>query len=258
MKRTLLPLLFCLLPGIAAAQLDRAALRGEVRDSSGAVVAHATLTLTQSETSRTIQVESTDKGSYQAVSLAPGRYTVEAEAPGFQKTAQAVILEVGQRARLDFVLAVGTLSEEVTVSAERRLMNTESAALGTVFDRTAVSKLPLAIRNWDDLLVLVSGVQGDRYTEESGGTASGRTGGVSVHGNRSLQNNFLLDGVDNNTISENVQELSTQVARPSIDSIEEFKVVTSPYSAEYGRSPGAAVSVTTKSGTNAFHGALYD
>ena len=102
------------------------------------------------------------------------------------------------------------------------------------------------------------GVQGDRYSEEGGATANGRTGGVNVHGNRSLQNNFLLDGVDNNSISTNVQELSTQVSRPSIDSIEEFKVVTSPYSAEYGRSPGAAISVTTKSGTNAFRGAAYD
>jgi hypothetical protein len=108
------------------------------------------------------------------------------------------------------------------------------------------------------MLALVAGVQGDRYSEEGGDTALGRTGGVNVHGNRSLQNNFLLDGVDNNTISTNVQELSTQVSRPSIDSIQEFKVVTSPYSAEYGRSPGAAISVTTKSGTNAFHGGAYD
>ena len=107
-------------------------------------------------------------------------------------------------------------------------------------------------------MVLVPGVQGDRFTEESGGTAAGRTGGVNVHGSRSLQNNFLLDGVDNNSISTNVQELTTQVSRPSIDAIEEFKVVTSPYSAEYGRSPGAAISVTTKSGTNSFRGAAYD
>ena len=130
--------------------------------------------------------------------------------------------------------------------------------MGTVIDQNAVAKLPLAIRNWDDMLALVAGVQGDRYSEEGGATALGRTGGVNVHGNRSLQNNFLLDGVDNNTISTNVQELTTQVSRPSIDAIQEFKVVTSPYSAEYGRSPGAAISVTTKSGTNAFHGALYD
>ena len=146
----------------------------------------------------------------------------------------------------------------MTVEAARRLLNTDQAALGTVLDQNAIAKLPLAIRNWDDLLALVAGVQGDRYSEEGGATALGRTGGVNVHGNRSLQNNFLLDGVDNNSISTNVQELSTQVSRPSIDSIQEFKVVTSPYSAEYGRSPGAAISVTTKSGTNAFHGGAYD
>ena len=123
--------------------------------------------------------------------------------------------------------------------------------LGTVVNSNEVAKLPLAIRNWDDLLALVPGVQGDRYTEQAGGTSAGRTGGVSVHGNRSLQNNFLLDGVANNSISTNVQELTTQVSRPSVDAIEEFKVVTSPYAAEYGWSPGAAIIVTTKSGTNA-------
>ena len=102
------------------------------------------------------------------------------------------------------------------------------------------------------------GVQQDRYTEQGGGTSFGRTGGINVHGARALQNNFLLDGVDNNSISENVQELTTQVSRPSVDAIQEFKVVTSPYSAEYGRSPGAAVSVSTKSGTNTIHGTVYD
>src|SRR5204862_7016910 len=91
-----------------------------------------------------------------------------------------------------------------------------------------------------------------------GGTANGRTGGANVHGVRSLQNNYVLDGVDNNSISENVQELTTQVARPSVDSIQEFKVSTNPYSAENGRSPGALISVTTKSGGNAFHGTLYE
>jgi hypothetical protein len=121
-----------------------------------------------------------------------------------------------------------------------------------------VANLPLAIRNWDDLLALVPGVQGDRYTEQGGGTSFGRTGGINVHGARALQNNFLLDGVDNNSISENVQELTTQVSRPSVDAIQEFKVVTSPYSAEYGRSPGAAVSVSTKSGTNGIKGTGYE
>ncbi len=121
-----------------------------------------------------------------------------------------------------------------------------------------MAKLPLAIRNWDDLLSLVPGVQSDRYTEQAGGTSAGRTGGVSVHGNRSLQNNFLLDGVANNSFSTNVQELTTQLSRPSVDAIGEFKVVTSPYAAEYGWSPGAAIIVSTKSGSNALHGTAYD
>ena len=168
-----------------------------------------------------------------------------------------MILDAGQRARIDFSLMVGGVSEAVTVAEATRLLDTTQAAVGSVIDQSAVSRLPLAIRNWDDLMVLVPGVQGDRFTEESGGTAAGRTGGVNVHGSRSLQNNFLLDGVDNNSISTNVQELTTQVSRPSIDAIEEFKVVTSPYAAEYGRAPGAAISVITKSGTNAFRGTGY-
>ena len=130
--------------------------------------------------------------------------------------------------------------------------------LGTVVDSNEMDKLPLAIRNWDDLLAMVPGVQSDRYTEQAGGTSAGRTGGVSVHGNRSLQNNFLLDGVANNSFSTNVQELTTQLSRPSVDAIDEFKVVTSPYAAEYGWSPGAAIIVSTKSGTNRFRGTAYD
>ena len=146
----------------------------------------------------------------------------------------------------------------MTVAESPQLLNTNDATLGAVIPQTQVANLPLAIRNWDDLLALVPGVQGDRYTEQGGGTSFGRTGGINVHGARALQNNFLLDGVDNNSISENVQELTTQVSRPSVDAIQEFKVVTSPYSAEYGRSPGAAVSVSTKSGTNGFHGTAYE
>src|SRR5262249_25732635 len=109
-----------------------------------------------------------------------------------------------------------------------------------------------------DLVNLVAGVQGQRYTDQGGSTSNGRTGGFNVHGVRSLQNNFLLDGIDNNSISENVQELTTQVIRPSVDTIQEFKIITNPYSAEYGRNPGAAISVVTKGGTNEVHGLAYE
>ena len=135
------------------------------------------------------------------------------------------------RSQLTQMVAV----ESVVIATSPALLTTQEATTGGVIENRMVANLPLSGRNWDDLIALVPGVQADRYTEESGSTANGRTGGANVHGVRSLQNNYVLDGVDNNSISENVQELTTQVARPSVDSIQEFKVITSPYSAEYGR-----------------------
>jgi hypothetical protein len=104
---------------------------------------------------------------------------------------------------------------------------------------------PHCLRQWDDLIRLVPVVQASRYTDQRGATSAGRTGGLNVHGVHSLQNNFVLDGIDNNSISENVQELTTEVARPSVDTIQEFRVITNPYAAEFGRAPGATVAVTT-------------
>src|ERR1043165_3070033 len=248
-----------LMPSASArAQVDRAIVSGIVKDSNGGVLPGATVTATNLATDVESRQQTNGTGDYQVVNLIPGRYRVDAELSGFKKSSQVVTLEVGQRARLDVVLAVGSFTETVTVTESAQLLNTNDATLGTVIPQVQVANLPLAIRNWDDLLALVPGVQGDRYTEQGGGTSFGRTGGINVHGARALQNNFLLDGVDNNSISENVQELTTQVSRPSVDAIQEFKVVTSPYSAEYGRSPGAAVSVSTKSGTNGVHGTLYE
>ena len=245
-------------PRFAFAQVDRATLTGTVKDSAGAVIPGATITVTNVATNVAVTQQSTASGTYLVVNLIPGQYRVDVELAGFKKSSETVVLEVGQRARADATLAVGNVSESVSVEGASPLLNTNDASLGTVISQEQVANLPLAIRNWDDLLSLVPGVQGERYTEQGGGTSFGRTGGVNVHGARALQNNFLLDGVDNNSISENVQELTSQVSRPSVDSIQEFKVVTSPYSAEYGRSPGAAVSVSTKSGTNAFHGTGYE
>ena len=242
----------------AYAQVDRATLTGIVRDPSSAVIAKAQVKILNLATnSQNTAVTSTD-GTYLVVNLAPGEYLVQVEAPGFQRFEQTVALELGARSRLDVSLAVGSIGETVTVQGVTPLLSTESAVIGTVIDQNEMAKLPLAIRNWDDLLSLVPGVQSDRYTEQAGGTSAGRTGGVSVHGNRSLQNNFLLDGVANNSFSTNVQELTTQLSRPSVDAIGEFKVVTSPYAAEYGWSPGAAIIVSTKSGSNALRGTAYD
>jgi len=241
-----------------AAQVERASVTGTVKDQSDAVVPGATVTAVNVGTNVPAQAVTDAQGSYVIPALIPGEYVVDVELQGFRKSSKRVTLDTGQRARLDFALAVGALEQSVSVEAASPLVNTEQATLGTVISQPEVANLPLSLRNWDDLLGLAAGVQGDRYTEQAGSTAAGRTGGVNVHGIRSLQNNFLLDGLDNNSISENVQELTTQVSRPSVDAIGEFKVVTSAYSAEFGKSPGAAISVTTKSGTNALHGTAYE
>jgi hypothetical protein len=247
-----------LLVSTASAQVDRATLTGTVRDASGAVVPGATVVARNAATGVPSETVTDAQGNYLIGGLIPGSYAVEVQLAGFQKSTGKADLEVGQRGRLDFALSVGTVEQTVVVQASSPIINTEQATLGSVIPQSQVANLPLSIRNWDDLLALVPGVEGDRYTEQGGGTSFGRTGGINVHGARALQNNFLLDGVDNNSISENVQELTTQVSRPSVDAIQEFKVVTSPYSAEYGRSPGAAVSVSTKSGTNSVKGTAYE
>src|SRR5262249_51779942 len=134
----------------------------------------------------------------------------------------------------------------------------DAASISTVIGSDALEHTPLFLRNWDDLLRMVAGVQISRYTQQSGATSAGRVGDFNVHGVHSLQNNFILDGVDNNTFSVNVQELSTEATHPSVDTIQEFNVITNPYSAEYGRAPGAAVSGSTKGGTNQYHGVAYE
>jgi hypothetical protein len=263
MKRTLhgtlaLIAVFLLHVPTASAQVDRATLTGIVKDPSDAVIADAQVTVTSLATGVVTKVKTNDNGTYLVLNMLPGEYLVQAESTGFQRFEQTVSVEVGSRARLDISLPVGSIGETVTVTGVTPLLSTESAVLGTVMNNDEMQKLPLAIRNWDDLMAMVPGVQSDRYTEQAGGTASGRTGGVSVHGNRSLQNNFLLDGVANNSFSTNVQELTTQISRPSVDAISEFKVITSPYAAEYGWAPGASIVVNTKSGTNSIHGTAYD
>jgi len=241
------------------AQVNTASLTGLVSDTSGAIIPNATVTARNNATNVESKAASDASGYYTFATLPVGPYNVSAEVAGFKRALREnAVLEVGQRARIDFTMEVGTLSETTTVVAMAPMMTTQEATTGGVIENRMVTDLPLATRNWDDLIAMVPGTQADRYTEEGGGTANGRTGGVNVHGIRSLQNNFVLDGVDNNSISENVQELTTQIVRPSVDSIQEFKVSTNPYAAENGRSPGSLITVTTKGGGNALHGTAYD
>jgi hypothetical protein len=241
------------------AQVDNASLTGLIKDVNGAVISGARVVVVNKATNISLETKAGEDGYYTFSNLRPGVYEITVEQQGFKReTRSAVQLSIGQRARLDFALTVGQVSEAVTVTSDSLILQRDDASLGNVVDNQRITKLPLLQRSWDDLLTQVAGTQGDPYTEQSGGTASGRTGAVNIHGARSLTNNFILDGQDNNSISENVQELSTQVARPSVDAIGEFKVITSQYAADTGRSAGGVVSVTTKSGSNQFHGIAYE
>src|SRR5215831_8962997 len=243
----------------APAQVDTASLSGSIKDSNGAAVAGASVIVQNQATNISAATTTGEDGYYTFSNLRPGLYEIRIEKQGFKReTRSALAISIGQRARLDFALTVGQVTEAVTVTGDTLILQRDDASLGNVVDNQRITRLPLLQRSWDDLLTQVAGTQGDPYTEQSGGTASGRTGAVNIHGARSLTNNFILDGQDNNSISENVQELSTQVARPSVDAISEFKVITSQYSADTGRSAGGVVSVTTKSGGNQFHGIAYE
>jgi hypothetical protein len=244
--------------GVTFAQGTDTSLTGVVTDPSHAAVSNAKVTARNKSTNWVQEVTTDSFGSYSFLNLPIGPYVLTVEQAGFNTATLELTLETAQKARQDIELHVGQTQQSVTVETSAQILSTQDASLGAVINNRTVEDTPLYLRNWDDLLRLVPGVQSNRYTDQSGATSAGRTGAFNVHGVHSLQNDFILDGIDNNTFSENVQELSTQASRPSVDTIEEFKVITNPYSAEYGRSPGAAVVVTTKGGTNQIHGVLYE
>jgi outer membrane receptor protein involved in Fe transport len=243
---------------ILSAQADLGSLGGSVNDPTGAVVAGAKVTLTSKNTSAQRTTTTDNSGNYSFSSLPIGSYDIAFDQSGFDRGTGTVTIDPGKNTRLDVQLTVGATTTSVEVNASAVLLSQDTANIGTVVENQVIVSTPLFMRNWDDLIRLIPGVQQNRYTEQGGATSSGRTGSFQVNGVHSLQNNFILDGIDNNTFSENVQELSTQGARPSIDAIQAFQVITSPYSAEYGRSPGAAVDVSTRSGSNEFHGLLFE
>ncbi len=216
-KATVLSAVLVVASSLAFGQVNTASLTGPVTDPSDAPVSDANVTLTNTATNVAQTTQTGAAGYYEFPVIQVGTYKLKVERQGFQTVISALTLDIGQRARFDIPLKIGSSSESVTVESTVPLLSTQDAMPGAVVENELISGVPLSARNWDDLLGLVPGVQGDRYTEQGGGTASGRTGAVNVHGVRSLQNNFVLDGIDNNSFSENVQELTTQIVRPSVD-----------------------------------------
>jgi len=250
--------LMCSSVSKVGAQVNTGNLSGQVTDATGAVIPNAKLTILDNNTGYTREAQTDGEGNYVFPDLPIGQYTVRVEASGFQAQRGAATINVGIRSRSDFHLQVGSTGQTVEVTASESALSRDDASIGSLVTQETIKDTPLYLRNWDDLLRTVPGVQINRYTNQSGATSSGRTGSFNVNGVHSLQNNFILDGIDNNTFSENVQELSTESAHPSVDVIHEFNVITNPYSAEYGRAPGAVVSVNTRNGTNKIHGTAFE
>jgi Carboxypeptidase regulatory-like domain/TonB-dependent Receptor Plug Domain len=259
-KRSFLVLLaVCLLvvcPVFLHAQFETASVLGYVRDSSGAVVSGATVSLINQETKAQVIAQTNAQGAYEFTDVKIGQYRVTAQANGFDNSTTAPFtVTVNARQRVDVALKIGSNSETVTVDAAAVLLETDSSERGQVIGTREVENLPLNGRAYADLAALVPGVRRNILENT---TDSSRDASFNVNGQRSEFNNFLLDGVDNNAYGTSNQGFSNQAIPPSPDAISEFRVETDNYSAEYGRSAGAVINVSIRSGTNQFHGKAYD
>jgi outer membrane receptor protein involved in Fe transport len=236
------------LPACLLAQDATGKITGVVTDQSGAVVANASVTVTNLATNFHKETQTDSSGSYQVLLLPIGKYKVTASAPGFEKVTMVPqnALEINQSMRVDIQLPVGKLTDTVVVESTGSQVETENATVGATVTGVAIFELPLNGRNTLDLLKTQPGVTPSNPD-------SGAAGDYSIGGQRSDSVTYLLDGGNNNSLLGN-----GVVANPNPDAVAEFKVLENNYGAEYGRNAGGIVSIVTKSGTNTLHGTAYD
>ncbi|MGH9329459.1 MAG: TonB-dependent receptor, partial [Vicinamibacterales bacterium] len=241
----------------ADAQFDTASVVGTVKDSAGAVVPGATVTLTNADTNIAVTRVTDDHGNFEFMTVRVGRYKVTAELQGFSvAVADDIQITVGARQRVDLQLTPGSLTETVQVLGASPMLETDSSQRGQLITGEQAVELPLNGREYSSLALLSPGVRLSALNTGSASTV--REGSFNINGLRSTVNNFLLDGVDNNSYGTSNQGFSNQVMQPSPDAVAEFKVVTNNMSAEYGRSAGAIINVASRSGTNSFRGAAWE
>ncbi len=241
---------------LVLAQVTTGRIVGVVTDPSGAAVPGATVTISQTETAASITSTTDDSGSYNATALKIGTYTISVEKPGFQRVVQSdVSLGIGQVVRADFSLKVGVASQTVNVTGAAPLLQVETSSLGTIETEQRIVELPLNGRNFFKLAYLGPGAnEGSTGTSAGAGSTDNNRPGISlsVNGLRIFDNNFLLDGLDNNEFGN-----GTVVIQPPPDSIQEFRVEENSMNAEFGRG-GAMVNIVLRSGTNQLHGAAWE
>lgn len=244
----------------ASAQYENGSLVGTIRDASGATVAGASVTVTNTATGIENKATSNSSGDWEVPSLRAGVYRVTAAMSGFNTAvADNVTLSVGSRQRIDLTLQVGQANETVEVSDVHLQLETESSQRGQVITGYQSAAYPLVSRNYSDLLALVTGSrQAPTAATTSSVNSLTRAGAYNINGQRSMFNNFLLDGMDNNAYGESNQGFDNQIIAIPPDSVSQWQVVTNNENAEYGRSSGATINVASQSGTNQFHGLLYE
>ena len=240
---------------IAAAQEFRATVRGQVLDSSKGALPGATVSITNTETGEVATATTNTEGNYTLPFLRPGQYTLTVELSGFQKhTRSGMTLAVNETATINVALAVGGVTEEVTVSGESPLLETSNANRGTVIDSARIAELPLQSRSPMALVVLVAGVNYNAQAVYLRPFDNGALAAWSMNGGASSNNEFLLDGAPNNA-----NQGGNNIAYvPPAAAVQEMKISTNSYDAQYGRTAGGVVNMSLKSGTNTFHGEVYD
>jgi hypothetical protein len=244
-------------PHLAMAQAVSGTILGTVTDASGSVVPNAKVTIVNEGTGLTRTVQADANGEFNAPSLPTGHYTVIAELTGFKTlTLSNIELGVDQRARIDLKLEIGAMTESVSVEATSPLLQTSSSELGTTVTAGQIEALPLNGRNFVNLTRTIPGVlrgTPGSNIDGAGSLAWRASASFSANGQRPRDNNYMLDGVDNNETW-----LQTVVIFPSVDALDEFKLQTSTYSAEFGRSLGGVVNLQIKSGTNTLRGSAFE
>lgn len=254
-----LPFLCLLFAASLSAQFETSEVLGTVRDNTGGVVAKAAVTLLQQDTGIESKATTDENGNYDFFNVKVGLYTVTVEATGFTKfTTTDVMVNVNARQRVDAALQVGAITETVEVTGAAAVLETDSSEHGQVINTQQVVELPLNGRDYSDLALLSTNAVRSPMSVLFAANGTPREGAININGMRSTYNNFLLDGLDNNAYSPSNQGYSSQVVQPSPDAIEEFKVLTSNFSAEYGRVGGGVISTALRSGTNQLHGTAYE
>src|SRR5271157_3280308 len=237
---------------LMSAQSTGGRILGRVADSSGAVLANVKVTLTNEATGVSSESTTNASGEYGFPQVPVGAYTLSFDLTGFKtNVSKGIVVNLNQVITLNSVLQVGETKETVEVTSEAPLVDTTSTQLGAVMDARQVSTLPLNSRDTYQLLQLQPGVQGVGGSDLFYG--SNTAGAVSVNGGRGRSNNFSVNGGDGNDLFVNGPAI-----QPSPDSIEEFRVISNTFDAEYGRNSGAVINVVTKSGTNQMHGSFYE